>query len=202
MLRDRHTEACVAKLTKRVDLHVHTCRGYCARLTWVTSILSEMKTEVFCFHFDQHGRCWCIAVFFLLAAWGRHFNWCAVDGNWFPHIPAPSHLIWHSYATIGVKTLVKIPIVYGGRSNLTSNSKFNHFEFVSLSALIKVRISKFGPTMHLSTVKVPIDFGIDCARSSALFSIENQLLSSTYWRFFYYRPPGKCRYTAEEIAKM
>ena len=32
--------------------------------------------------------------------------------------------------------------------------------------------------MHLSTVKVPIDFGIDCPRSSVLFLISNQLFFS------------------------
>ena len=56
--------------------------------------------------------------------------------------------------------------------------------------------------MHLSTVKVPIDFVIECARSSVLFLISNQLLSSTYWQFFFYRPPGKFRYTTREITKM
>ena len=96
------------------------------------------------------------------------------------------------------------------------------------SPLIEVRISKFGQKMHLSTVKVPIDFGIDWPWSSVLFLISNrpflydglvgwdcnrdigplalhlqtrmisllQLLwleSSTYWQFFYYRPPGKFR---------
>ena len=33
----------------------------------------------------------------------------------------------------------------------------------------KVRLSKFGPKMHLSTVKVPIDFGIDWSWSSFSF---------------------------------
>ena len=40
---------------------------------------------------------------------------------------------------------------------------------------INVRISKFRPYMHLSTVKVPIDFKIDWPRSSVLFLISNQL---------------------------
>ena len=67
------------------------------------------------------------------------------------------------------KTLVKVPIVLGGnwlwpsRSNLTSNSKLtpfwaspNHY-----SPPILVRISKFGQQMHFSTVKIPVNSGLD-----------------------------------------
>ena len=46
------------------------------------------------------------------------------------------------------------------------------------SPLIEVRIFKFWPRMHLSTVKVPIDFGIDWPRSSVLYLISNQLFFS------------------------
>ena len=46
------------------------------------------------------------------------------------------------------------------------------------SPLIEVRISKFWPKMHLSIVKVSIDFGIDWPWSSVLFSISNQLFFS------------------------
>ena len=38
---------------------------------------------------------------------------------------------------------------------------------------IKVSISKFGPKMHFSTVKVPIDFGLDWPWCSVLFLISN-----------------------------
>ena len=38
---------------------------------------------------------------------------------------------------------------------------------------IEVSISKFGPKMHLSTVKVPIDFGLDWPWSSVSFVISN-----------------------------
>ena len=41
------------------------------------------------------------------------------------------------------------------------------------SPLIEVSISKFGPKMHLSTVKVPIDFGLDWLWSSVSFLISN-----------------------------
>ena len=53
-----------------------------------------------------------------------------------------------------------------------------HFDFVcpcDKSPLIEVRISKFWPKMHLSTVKAPIDFGIDWPWYSVLFLISNQL---------------------------
>ena len=38
---------------------------------------------------------------------------------------------------------------------------------------IEVSISKFGPKMHLSTVKIPIDFGLDWPWSSVSFLISN-----------------------------
>ena len=44
----------------------------------------------------------------------------------------------------------------------------------------KVRLSKFGPKMHLSTVKVPIDFGIDWSWSSVSFLTSNLLYSTKY----------------------
>ena len=67
------------------------------------------------------------------------------------------------------KTLIKVSIVLGGnwpwpsRSNLTVNSKLtpfwacpNHY-----SPPILVRISKYGQRMHFSTVKIPVDSGLD-----------------------------------------
>ena len=76
-------------------------------------------------------------------------------------------------------TLVKIPIVLGGnwprpsRSNLTSNSKLtpfwacpNHY-----SPPILVRISKFGQQMHFSTVKIPVNSGLDWPWTSPSFLI-------------------------------
>ena len=74
-------------------------------------------------------------------------------------------------------TLVKILNVFGGdwlwpsRSNLITNSKFiqfiagpNHY-----SPPIQVRISKFGPQMHFSTVKVLINSGLDWPSTSLSF---------------------------------
>ena len=78
-------------------------------------------------------------------------------------------------------TLVKIPIVLGGnwpwpsRSNLTSNSKLtpfwacpNHY-----SPPILVGISKFGQQMHFSTVKIPVNSGLDWPWTSPSFLIPN-----------------------------
>ena len=83
-------------------------------------------------------------------------------------------------------TLVKIPIVLGGnwqwpsRSNLTSNSKLtpfwacpNHY-----SPPILVRISKFGQQMHFSTVKTPVNSGLDWSWTSPSFLIPKLIFFS------------------------
>ena len=65
------------------------------------------------------------------------------------------------------KTLVKVPIVLGGnwpwpsRSNLTSKSEFTNFWAYPdhNSSPIQVRITKFGPEVQNSLVKVPIILG-------------------------------------------
>ena len=44
----------------------------------------------------------------------------------------------------------------------------------------KVRLSKFGPKMHLSTVKVPFDFGIDWSWSSVSLLTSNLLYSTKF----------------------
>ena len=44
----------------------------------------------------------------------------------------------------------------------------------------KVRLSKFGLKLHLSTVKVPIDFGIDWSWSSVSFLTSNLLYSTKF----------------------
>ena len=76
-------------------------------------------------------------------------------------------------------TLVKIPIVFGGnwpwpsRSNLTSNSKLTPFWVCPnhYSPPILVRISKFGQQMHFSTVKIPVNSGLDWPWTSPSFLI-------------------------------
>ena len=65
------------------------------------------------------------------------------------------------------ETLVKVPIVLGGnwpwpsRSNLTSKSEFTLFWACSdhKSSPIQARITKFGPEVENSLVKVPIILG-------------------------------------------
>ena len=67
------------------------------------------------------------------------------------------------------KILVKVPIVFGddrsrpSRSNLTWKSNFTSFWACPPhnSSAVRARITKFGPKMHLSTVKIPINFGLD-----------------------------------------
>ena len=76
-------------------------------------------------------------------------------------------------------TLVKFPIVLGGnwpwpsRSNLTPNSKLTPFWACPNhnSPPILVRISKFEQQMHFSTVKVPVNSGLDWPWTSPSFLI-------------------------------
>ena len=76
-------------------------------------------------------------------------------------------------------TLVWVPIVFGddrpwsSRSNLTWKSNFAPFWACShhYSSAIQARITKFGPKMHLSIVKIPTNFGLDWFWSSLSFSI-------------------------------
>ena len=75
------------------------------------------------------------------------------------------------------KTLVKSPIVlwddwsWPSRSNWTPNSKFTPFWACAChnSPPIEVTISKFGTKMHLSTVQIPTNFGLDWNWSSIQF---------------------------------
>ena len=75
------------------------------------------------------------------------------------------------------KTLVKVPIVLGGnwpwpsRSNLTAKSEFTPFWACPdhYSPPILVRISKFGQQMHFSTVKIPVNSGLDWLWTSPSF---------------------------------
>ena len=75
-------------------------------------------------------------------------------------------------------TLVWVPIVFGddrpwsSRSNLTWKSNFTSFWACShhYSSAIQARITKFGPKMHLSIVKIPTNFGLDWLWSSLSFA--------------------------------
>ena len=80
-----------------------------------------------------------------------------------------------------LKTLVKIPIVFGtidlklqGQIELKSQN-LPHFELVRTIShhQLKSVFPNFGQNMHLSTVKVPIDFGLDWPWCSVSFLISN-----------------------------
>ena len=85
-------------------------------------------------------------------------------------------------------TLVWLPIVledyrpWSSRSNLTWKSNFTSFWACShhYSSAIQARISKFGPKMHLSTVKIPTNFGLDWFWSSLSFSILKPIFSTKF----------------------
>ena len=85
-------------------------------------------------------------------------------------------------------TLVWVPIVFGddrpwsSRSNLIWKSNFTSFWACShhYSSVIQARISKFGPKMHLSTVKIPTYFGLDWFWSSLSFSILKPIFSTKF----------------------
>ena len=90
------------------------------------------------------------------------------------------------------KTLVEMPIILGddrpwpSRSNLTWKSNFTSFWACPLhnSSAVPARITKFGPKMHLSTVKMPINFGLDWFWSSHSFSILKPIFYQIYLRSF------------------
>ena len=82
-------------------------------------------------------------------------------------------------------------LLFLGWLTLTFKVKFNFkvkiYPILSLwvcprhkSPPFEVRISIFGPKMHLSTVKVPIDFGIDWPWSSVSFLISNLFLLANF----------------------
>ena len=103
-------------------------------------------------------------------------------------------------------TLVWVPIVLGddrprsSRSNLTWKSNFTPFWACShhYSSAIQARITKFGPKMHLSTVKIPTNFWLDWFWSSLSFSILKPIfLPNLFVPFLYifmYVRPVACKY--------
>ena len=93
------------------------------------------------------------------------------------------------------KTLVKVPIVLGddrpwlSRSNVTWKSNFTSFWACPPhnSSAVQARITKFRLKMHLSTVKIPINFGLDWFWSSPSFSILKPIfLPNLFALFLYY----------------
>ena len=105
---------------------------------------------------------------------------CVCQSRACPHDNSP--LVQARITKFGTKvqkTLVKVPIVFGddrpwpSRSNLTWKSNFTSFWACPPhnSSAAHARITKFGPEMHLSTVKMPINFGQDWFWSSPSFLI-------------------------------
>ena len=72
--------------------------------------------------------------------------------------------------------------LWTSRSNWTLMSKFTPFWACpcDMSPPIEVSISKFLPKMHLSTVNVPIDLGLDWPWTSVLFLISNLFILSKF----------------------
>ena len=89
-------------------------------------------------------------------------------------------------------TLVWVPIVCGddrpwsSRSNSTWKSNFTSFWAClhHYSSAIQARITKFGPKMHLSTVKIPTNFGIDWFDLHFHFQSWNLFFYQIYLRLF------------------
>ena len=72
------------------------------------------------------------------------------------------------------------------RSNLTSKSKVTPFWACRYdnSSPVQARITKFGPKVQNTFVKIPVDFGIDWSWSSISFSILKPFFYQTYLRCF------------------
>ena len=87
--------------------------------------------------------------------------------------------------------MVKKSIVLGvdwpwsSMSNLTCKSKFIPFWACPYNNLspVQATITKFGPEMHLNTVKIPVDFGRDKPSASISFLIVKAIFL-TYLRCF------------------
>ena len=78
------------------------------------------------------------------------------------------------------------------KSNFTSFWACSHH----YSSAIQARITKFGPKMHLSTVKIPTNFGLDWLWSSLSFSILKPIFYQIYLHPFciYLVRPVACKY--------
>ena len=121
---------------------------------------------------------------------------CVYQSRACPHDNSP--LVQARITKFGTKvqkTLVKVPIVFGhdrfwpSRWNLTWKSNFTSFWACPPhnSSAVQARITKFGPQMHLSTVTIPINFGLDWFWSSLSFSILKPIfLPNLFAPFLYY----------------
>ena len=99
------------------------------------------------------------------------------------------------------KTLVKVPIVFGddrtwpSRSSLTWKSNFTSFWACPPhnSSAVQARITKFGPKMHLSTVKIPINLVLIF---TFIFNLETDFSTKFICALFvlYLVRPVDCKY--------
>ena len=93
-----------------------------------------------------------------------------------------------------LNTLVWVPIGFDddrpwpSRSNLTWNANFTSFWACSHhnSSAVQAKITKFGPKTHLSTVEIPINFGLDWFWSSLSFPILKPIFLPNLFALFLY----------------
>ena len=118
---------------------------------------------------------------------------CVCQSRACPHDNSP--LVQARITKFGTKvqnTLVKVPIVFGddrpwpSRSNLTWKSNFTSFWACPPhnSSAVQARITKFGPKMHLSTVKISINFGLDWFDLHLHFQSWNRFFYQIYLHSF------------------
>ena len=96
-------------------------------------------------------------------------QWCKT--RWF------RSLLFLGWSTLSFK------VKFNLKSNITPFLACPHHH----SSTVQARITRFGPRMHLRTVKVPIDFGLDWLWSSPSFSILKPIfLPNVFAQFLYY----------------
>ena len=96
-------------------------------------------------------------------------QWCKT--RWF------RSLLFLGWSTLSFK------VKFNLKSNITPFWACPHHH----SSTVQARITRFGPRMHLRTVKVPIDFGLDWLWCSPWFSILKPIfLPNVFAQFLYY----------------
>ena len=130
---------------------------------------------------------------------------CVYQSRVCPHDNSP--LVQAKITKFGTKmqkTLVKVSIVFGdyrpwpSRSNLTWKSNFTSFWACPPhnSSAVQARITKFGPNLYLSTVNIPINFGLDWFDLHLHFESWNQFSTKFICALFvlYLVRPVVCKY--------
>ena len=100
------------------------------------------------------------------------------------------------------KTLIKIPIVFGGdwpwpsRSNLTSKSKFTLFWACPCdnSSPVQARATKFGPEVLNTLVKIAVVLGVDWAWHVKFNIFSKSCLFASFCVFEIFVRPAKKRW--------